>query len=93
MEKEFWQQAETMIGSLDAYIMLGEGKYWDTYKNVHRFVMDKCVNKGVGEWYPLLTREGEPIWRHMSHSWKVNYHSVRAMVQSIIRMERILIET
>ena len=89
-EKEFWQQAEAMIGSLDAYLLLGEGKYWETYKNVHRFVMDKCVNKGVGEWYPLLTREGEPIWRHMSHSWKVNYHTVRAMVQSIIRMEKIL---
>lgn len=89
-EKEFWQQAEALIGLLDALIMFGDEKYWDAYKNVHRFVIDKVVNKGIGEWWPLLTRKGEPIWTHMSHSWKVNYHSVRAMVQSIKRLNILL---
>lgn len=86
-EKEFWQQAEVLIGLLDAVIMLGNEKYWEAYKNVHRFVFDKVINKGVGEWYPLLTRRGEPIWTHMGHSWKINYHTVRAMIQSIRRLE------
>ncbi len=86
-EKEFWQQAEVLIGLLDAVILLGDEKYWKAYKNVHRFVFDKVINKGVGEWYPLLTRRGEPIWTHMGHSWKINYHTVRAMIQSIKRME------
>jgi mannobiose 2-epimerase len=88
-EKEFWQQAEVMIGTLDACLLTGEEKYWDAYKNVHRFVFDRVVHREVGEWYPLLTREGDPIWTHMSHSWKVNYHSVRAMVQSIIRLKKL----
>jgi hypothetical protein len=26
----------------------------------------------------------------MSHSWKVNYHTVRCMVQSIKRLEKLL---
>lgn len=90
-EKEFWQQAEVLIGMLDACIMFKEEKYWTAYKNVHRFVFDKFINKGVGEWFPLLTRQGEPIWTHMSHSWKVNYHTVRSMVQSIQRMDKILL--
>lgn len=89
-EKEFWQQAEVLIGLLDASIMFGDEKYINAYKNVHRFVMDKMVNKGVGEWYPLLTRKGEPIWTHMSHSWKINYHTVRSMVQSVKRLDKIL---
>jgi mannose/cellobiose epimerase-like protein (N-acyl-D-glucosamine 2-epimerase family) len=89
-EKEFWQQAEVLIGLLDAVIMFGEDKYWAAYKNVHRFVFDKVVNRGVGEWYPLLTRRGEPIWTHMGHSWKINYHTVRSMIQSIRRMDKIL---
>jgi mannose 2-epimerase len=88
-EKEFWQQAEVLIGMLDAWLMFRDEKYWNGYENVHRFVMDKVVNKGVGEWYPLLSRNGDPVWRHMSHSWKVNYHTVRAMVQSIQRLEKI----
>jgi len=89
MEKEFWQQAEVLIGTLDAYLLFGKEKYWDAYKNVHRFVFDKVINRNAGEWYPLLTREGEPIWTHMGHSWKVNYHTVRAMIQSIKRLRKI----
>jgi len=86
-EKEFWQQAEVLIALLDAVILFGDERYWNAYMNVHRFVFDKMINKGVGEWYPLLTRRGEPIWTHMGHSWKINYHTVRSMIQSIRRLE------
>lgn len=89
-EKEFWQQAEVMIGMLEAALRFDTEKYWPAYLNVHRFVFDKGINHPVGEWWPLLSREGEPIWTHMSHSWKVNYHTVRAMVQSIKRLEKLL---
>jgi mannobiose 2-epimerase len=89
-EKEFWQQAEVLIGLLDAVLLFKDEKYWNAYKKVHRFVYDKVVNKGVGEWYPLLTRRGEPIWTHMGHSWKINYHTVRAVIQSINRMNKIM---
>ncbi len=89
-EKEFWQQAEVMTGMLDAYLLFGEEKYWEAYKNVHRFVFDKVINPRTGEWYPLLTREGKPIWTHMGHSWKINYHTVRAMIQGIKKMKQIL---
>jgi len=91
-EKEFWQQAEVLIGLLDAYLIFRNPVFWDSYKNVHRFVFDKVINKGVGEWYPLLTRQGDPIWTHMGHSWKINYHTVRSMIQSIERLNRILSE-
>lgn len=89
MEKEFWQQAEVMISVLDAWLLFGKEKYWDAYKNVHRFVFDKVINQNVGEWYPLLTREGEPIWTHMGHAWKINYHTVRAMIQCVKRLKKI----
>ena len=88
-EKEFWQQAEVMIGVLDAWLLFGKDIYLDVYKNIHSFVFDRVINKGIGEWYPLLTREGEPIWTHMGHSWKINYHSVRAMIQSVIRLKKV----
>jgi mannobiose 2-epimerase len=89
-EKEFWQQAEVLIGLLDGVLLFMDERYWEAYKNVHRFVFDKMINKGVGEWYPLMTRKGEPIWTHMSHSWKINYHTVRSMIQSINRMDKII---
>ncbi len=88
--KEFWQQAEVMTGMLDGYIEFRDARYLEAYVNVHRFVLDKMVNRSAGEWWPLLTREGEPIWRHMSHSWKVNYHTVRAAVNRAGRLTDIL---
>jgi mannose 2-epimerase len=89
-EKEFWQQAEVLTGMLDAFIITGDKKYLEAYRNVHRFVFDKVINRETGEWYPLLTRKGDPIWTHMSHSWKINYHTVRAMIQSIGRLGEII---
>jgi mannose 2-epimerase len=89
-EKEFWQQAEVLIGMLDAAILFRDDKYLKAYECVHRFVFDKMINKGVGEWYPLMTRQGDPIWTHMSHSWKINYHTIRGMIQSINRLDKLI---
>jgi mannobiose 2-epimerase len=36
--KEFWQQAEFLIGMLDAYLASGDEKFLDAYGNVHKFV-------------------------------------------------------
>lgn len=90
-EKEFWQQAEVLVGMLDGCLLFGMEKFLPAYENVHRFVFDKVIHRDVGEWWPLLTREGEPIWTHMGHSWKVNYHTVRSMLQSEKRLEKILL--
>ena len=89
-EKEFWQQAEVLVGFLDGARLFGKEKYWPAYENVHRFVMDKMIHHEVGEWWPLMTREGKPIWTHMSHSWKVNYHTIRCMVECLKRLEKLL---
>lgn len=89
-EKEFWQNAEVLIGMLEACLRLESERYFPAYENVHRFVFDKMIHHEVGEWWPLLTRQGEPIWTHMSHSWKVNYHTVRSMIQAVQRLERLI---
>ena len=79
-----------LIALLQACIVYEPSKYLPVYENVHRFVFDKMIAHNVGEWLPLLTRQGEPIWRHMSHNWKINYHTIRALVQSIERMNKLL---
>jgi len=89
MEKEFWQQAEVMIGMLEGCLRFGPAEYWPSYLNVHRFVFDKMIHHPVGEWWPLTTREGQPIWTHMSHSWKVNYHTIRCMIECIRRLKKL----
>lgn len=88
--KEFWQQAEYLIGMLTAYDLYKNETYINVYGNVHNFVMTKLIKHEVGEWLPLLTQNGSPLWEHMSHSWKINYHSIRSAVFSIDRLRNII---
>lgn len=88
-EKEFWQQAEVLVGMLDGCLLFDDERYWRAYENVHRFVFDKFIDHELGEWRPLLTREGAPIWTHLGHSWKTNYHTVRSMIQCIRRLDKL----
>ena len=90
-EKEFWQNAEMLIALTQGSLVFDLEKYWPVYMNVHRFVFDKMINHEVGEWWPLLSRQGEPIWTHMSHNWKINYHTIRSMIETIKRMDKLLL--
>jgi mannobiose 2-epimerase len=90
-EKQFWQQAEVLIGMLDAYTLLGDEKYWKAFLNVHEFVFSKMVNLPAGgEWYERVDRQGKPIDDALGHGWKICYHTVRSMVETIRRLELIV---
>ncbi|MBC8346917.1 MAG: AGE family epimerase/isomerase [Candidatus Marinimicrobia bacterium] len=88
--KEFWQQAEGMVGFLDAYLLTSNEKYLDAFKNIHDFVFTKMINWDQGEWYPLLNQKGDVLWDYMGTSWKTIYHTVRAMCQTVNKLEKIL---
>jgi len=84
--KEFWQQAEVLVGFLDAAIIFGEQKFWDAFENVMEFVWTHMINHEVGEWYALLERDGTVKWDYLGHEWKCGYHTVRAVIQVLRRL-------
>jgi len=88
--KEFWQQAEAMVGFLDAYQLIKDNRYLDAYKNIHDFVFSKVINWDQGEWFALTEENGDLIWDYMGTSWKVFYHTVRGTSQIVYRMKKIL---
>jgi mannobiose 2-epimerase len=88
--KEFWQQAEALVGMLDAFDVFRDEKYLDAYENVHDFVMTHMVNHTVGEWYPLLDENNVRLAEYMGHAWKNNYHTVRSMIECRNRLSRLL---
>lgn len=89
MQKEFWQQAESLVGFLDAYLLLGDRIYWDAFVKVFDFVWTKMINHDVGEWFALLDRDGTVRWDYLGHAWKNNYHTTRSMIQTLKRLKRI----
>jgi hypothetical protein len=72
-------------------MLFREESILEAYNNVHRFVFDKMIAHDVGEWLPLLERNGKPIWTHMGTSWKINYHSLRCAIMCIKRIETLIL--
>ena len=90
MEKQFWQQAEVMVGMLDAYAMFRQEIYWKAFRNVFDFVFEKFVAPGGGgEWYERLDRDGTPVDDSLAHGWKISYHTVRSMIQVADRLQKL----
>ncbi|HUF08278.1 MAG TPA: AGE family epimerase/isomerase, partial [Rhodothermales bacterium] len=89
-EKQFWQQAEVLVGLLDAYRLTHKPVYWAAFRNVFEFVFRKLVVPHVGEWYERVDRSGTPIDTALGHAWKISYHTVRSMVQTVDRLDRLL---
>lgn len=87
--KEFWQQAEALVGFLDAYRLTADDKYLDAFRNIHDFVFGKMINWNQGEWFPLLDRKGNVLWDYMGHNWKICYHTIRAMCEIVKRLRSI----
>ncbi len=90
-QKQFWQQGEVLIGLLDGYIHFGEERYWTSFRKVWDFLFTHIVNmEGGGEWYERVSREGKVIDGVLGHGWKINYHTVRSMIQVVSRLQQIV---
>ena len=88
--KEFWQQAEAMVGFLDAALIFEEDRYWEAFEIIFDFVWTRVINHEVGEWWALLDRDGTVRWDYLGHEWKISYHTVRAVIQTLQRLEESL---
>ncbi|HVO40579.1 MAG TPA: AGE family epimerase/isomerase [Spirochaetia bacterium] len=88
-QKEFWQQAEALVGLLDSYLLFREKPYADAFHRVFDFAWGRMINHEVGEWFALLDRNGTVKWDYLGHAWKNNYHTTRSMVQTLRRLKKI----
>lgn len=88
--KEFWQQAECLVGFLRAFLLFGDKRYLDAYENVHRFVMDYVINHDVGEWLRLFDEHNKLLWADIGTLWKDGYHTVRSMILCRMLLKRII---
>ena len=88
-QKEFWQQAEAMVGLLDCHLLFRQELFWKGFLRVFHFVWDHVINHSQGEWYALLDRDGGIIWDYLGHAWKNCYHTIRSVIESIKRLEAV----
>lgn len=88
-DKQFWQQAEVLVGMLAAWELTGDARFFRAFESVYGFVFTHFVNRPAGgEWFHKVDREGTPIEDHLGDHYKISYHTVRAMIEVVARLER-----
>ncbi|WP_438432171.1 AGE family epimerase/isomerase [Gorillibacterium sp. sgz500922] len=87
--KDWWPQAEAMVGFYNAYQMTQDERYLNAAVHSWEFI-DRHISDHVnGEWYWGLSAEGQPIISQSKVSaWKCPYHNSRACMEMIERLTR-----
>jgi cellobiose epimerase len=101
--KHWWQQAETLVGFMNAFQLTGNVKYWETVKLSWHFIDTCLIDHERGEWFTKLNRLGVPYlvepaddpspyyrndWK--IDPWKCPYHNGRSMMEMIKRIDLIV---
>jgi len=81
-DKDWWPQAEAVVGFLNAYRLSGRDEYLDAALRTWTFIDRHVVDHEFGEWHTTVTRDGEPdLALTKVGFWKCPYHNTRAMLE------------
>lgn len=88
--KEWWPQAEALVGFINAYQLPGESKYKKTAVGVWDFIEKNIVDRAHGEWFWRIGPDGKPDLSLPNVSeWKDPYHAIRACLETLRRLRTI----
>ncbi|MGN7359161.1 AGE family epimerase/isomerase [Paenibacillus sp. SAF-054] len=85
--KDWWPQAEAMVGFYNAYQMTGDRKFRDASLRSWQFIERSIIDHEHGEWFWNADREGRPNRDEPKVSaWKCPYHNGRACMEMLERL-------
>jgi mannobiose 2-epimerase len=86
--KEWWPQAETVVGALNAYRLTSEPSFLEAALRSWDFIAAHLVDREHGEWFRSVSRDGEIDRQEPKVSfWKGPYHGARACMEAVDRLE------
>ena len=86
-DKDWWPQAEAMVGFLDAYEIGGDERHLKAALRTWDFIETKLVDRAHGEWLRGVTRKGDLLAGQPKLSfWKCPYHNGRAGIEACSRL-------
>ncbi|KAA3665211.1 MAG: N-acyl-D-glucosamine 2-epimerase [Chloroflexi bacterium] len=86
--KEWWPQAEALVGFFNAYQLTGQPHFLDAVQRCWAFVREKLVDKQHGEWFWGVQPDGTPLDKDKAGPWKTPYHNGRACLELILRINK-----
>jgi mannobiose 2-epimerase len=82
-DKVWWVQSEWMAALTDALRHKAHPPYAEALQKVLEFITRHQADPADGIWFDTVTAEGRPKHPAKAHSWKANYHDVRAIVKFV----------
>ena len=85
-DKDWWPQAEAVVGFLNAWELTGESRFLDAAVSAWEFTRRHLLDLAQGEWHWGVTRDGRlRPGREKVGPWKCSYHNSRACLEVITR--------
>jgi mannobiose 2-epimerase len=85
--KEWWPQAEAVVGFYNIYQVTGDTAFLDASLKVWEFIRNHIVDRVHGEWFSGVTRDGSGvIGDEKAGFWKCPYHNSRMCFEIIRRI-------
>lgn len=86
--REWWPQAEAVVGFLNAWQLSGEGRYLTAAEKTWGFIERHLIDRRHGEWFRGVTREGRVIDTFEKVGfWKCPYHNGRMGLEAVSRLQ------
>jgi mannobiose 2-epimerase len=86
-KKEWWPQAEAVVGFYNAYELSGEHKYFDVADSIWSYIQNHFVDSVHGEWHNELHLDNTPdTAMPKAGFWKCPYHNARACFEIVGRV-------
>ncbi|WP_438348722.1 AGE family epimerase/isomerase [Paenibacillus sp. FA6] len=87
-DKDWWPQAEAMVGFYNAFQMTGNTKFEQAALHSWSFIQKYIVDHEHGEWFWSVNREGVPnLEQSKVSAWKCPYHNGRACMEMLERLK------
>ncbi|MEO8334942.1 MAG: AGE family epimerase/isomerase [bacterium] len=89
-DKEWWPQAEAVVGFVNAFAESGEEEYLEAAQATWSFAKRYFRDLEHGEWFRRVSRSGEVRLGHEKVGpWKGPYHNARMCLEIMTRVDRV----
>jgi len=88
--KDWWAQAEALVGFLDAFIIKSDEVFFDAFEQTWNNIKNDFIDHVNGEWHWRVD-ENNRVDTSLPKVgfWKNWYHNSRALIESIERLEQL----